>query len=147
MIALKAAIFWCLLFVLAVLNGVARQMVTAEMFGEATALLAHTVFLAALFFVLARGFTRMLGLADFGSRLALGLCLCVATVLAEFALGRALGMTWEQLMADWNLSEGRLWPLVPLALLFGPLFAGPAAAPAKPAARRAPRKKKASGRK
>ena len=129
MIALKAALFWCLLFVLAIVNGVARQMVTAEMFGEATAL-----------------FARMQGLADFGSRLALGLCLCVATVLAEFALGRALGMTWEQLMADWNLSEGRLWPLVPLALLFGPLFAGPASAPAKPAARRAPRKKKASGR-
>lgn len=147
MIAFKAALFWCLLFVLAVLNGVARQMVTAEMFGETTALLAHTVFLAGLFFVLSRGFTRLLGLADFGSRLALGLCLSVATVLAEFALGRALGMPWEQLMADWNLSEGRLWPLVPLALLLGPLFAGPAAAPAKPTARRAPRKKKSSGRK
>ncbi|EPR43926.1 hypothetical protein dsx2_2036 [Desulfovibrio sp. X2] len=133
MLALKAALFWVLMLTLAVSNGMVRQVLTARFLGADAARQVHSVLLAVLLFFLARAFVRRSGPSDLGGRLALGLCWAVATVATEIVLGRMLGMPWDQLMADWNILSGRLWPLVPLALVLGPLFGGAGLAPARPA--------------
>ena len=47
-----------------------------------------------------------------------------ATVAFEFGFGRAVAkLSWEELLADYNLARGRTWPLVLLAIAAGPRVA------------------------
>lgn len=126
---LKAGAMWLVFLALAFGNGALRQMVTGRFLGESVARQGHTIVLAAIFFLLSRWFARTAGPEGVGGRLALGLCWGLAAALFEIGLGRALGMPWQQIMADWNVSAGRLWPLVPLCLALGPVLAGHGAAP------------------
>ncbi len=120
----KAVAMWLVFLGLAFANGALRQLVTARFLGEAVARQGHTALLAAVFLLLARWFARTAGPEGLGGRIALGLSWAVGAVLFEIGLGRALGMPWEMILSDWNLAEGRLWLLVPLSLLLGPLIAG-----------------------
>ena len=121
---LKAVAMWLAFLVLAFANGVLRQMATQPLLGEHVARLGHTLALAVLFLLLARWFVRVAGPSGLDGRCLLGLVWAAGAALFEIGLGRALGMPWERILADWNLAEGRLWPLVPLALLLGPVLAG-----------------------
>ncbi len=48
-------------------------------------------------------------------------CLWVGlTVLFEFSLGRIVNRSWENLLQDYNLMEGRIWLLFLLCLLLLP---------------------------
>ncbi|HEY5332662.1 MAG TPA: hypothetical protein VIJ21_03880 [Solirubrobacterales bacterium] len=42
------------------------------------------------------------------------------TVCFEFGLGRARGVGWSELGAEYDLRRGRLWPLVLLTVAVGP---------------------------
>jgi len=43
------------------------------------------------------------------------------TVAFEFGFGRAVAkQSWQELLADYNLAEGRTWPLVLAWVAFGP---------------------------
>ncbi len=121
---LKAAAMWLVFLLLACGNGFVRQTFTAGLAGETAARQGHTIALALVFFLLARWFTRAAGPAGLDGRCLLGLLWAGAAALFEIGLGRALGMPWEHILADWNVAAGRLWPLAPLALLFGPVLAG-----------------------
>jgi len=47
------------------------------------------------------------------------------TVLFEFGFGHfVMGHSWEKLLADYNLFQGRIWSLVLLSVLLGPLIWG-----------------------
>lgn len=55
---------------------------------------------------------------------ATGLYWMVATVAFEFLFGRYVaGNSWERLLADYDLTAGRVWVLVPLTLLLAPRLA------------------------
>ena len=41
----------------------------------------------------------------------------------EFLFGRVAGASWESLLANYDLSEGRLWPLVLVSVLLAPWLA------------------------
>ena len=48
----------------------------------------------------------------------------MATIAFEFLFGHyAMGHSWDFLWADYNVFQGRLWPLVLMVTLFGPLLA------------------------
>jgi hypothetical protein len=58
------------------------------------------------------------------SPVKLGLFWTLATIAFEFLFGHyAMGHSWETLWADYNILRGRLWPLVLMVTLFGPLLA------------------------
>jgi hypothetical protein len=57
--------------------------------------------------------------------LKLGLYWTVLTVAFECLFGRyVVGLSWELILADYNVFQGRLWPLVLVVTFFGPLLAG-----------------------
>src|SRR5918997_1781576 len=65
---------------------------------------------------IANGVTRELVYKE-----AVGAFWLVLTVLFEFGFGRGVdGKSWSDLLADYNLAEGRLWPLVLAWLALGP---------------------------
>jgi hypothetical protein len=46
------------------------------------------------------------------------------TVAYELLIGRySAGASWESLLADYDVSRGRLWPLVLVTVLFAPWLA------------------------
>jgi peptidoglycan biosynthesis protein MviN/MurJ (putative lipid II flippase) len=54
----------------------------------------------------------------------LGLFWTMATVAFEFLFGHyVMRHSWDALWADYNIFQGRLWPLVLMVTLFGPLLA------------------------
>lgn len=57
--------------------------------------------------------SRRQAMAVGGAWLALTLCF-------EFGLGRARGKEWEELLAEYDLRRGRLWPLVLVTVAAGP---------------------------
>ena len=58
------------------------------------------------------------------SLVKLGLFWTILTIAFEFLFGHyGMGHSWDSLWADYNLLQGRLWPLVLLVTLFGPLLA------------------------
>jgi hypothetical protein len=50
----------------------------------------------------------------------LGVFLTVLTVFFEFGLGLSRGMSWQAMLADYNLLKGRIWILIPLSELLAP---------------------------
>jgi hypothetical protein len=42
------------------------------------------------------------------------------TLAFEFGFGRWRGRSWEQLLEDYNVFEGRLWLLIPLWVMIAP---------------------------
>lgn len=55
---------------------------------------------------------------------AIGVLWVVLTVLFELGVFHyAVGVPWERLLADYDLAQGRLWPLVLLTELVGPYLA------------------------
>ena len=45
------------------------------------------------------------------------------TVAFEFGLGYSRGLSWNEMLADYNILAGRLWLLVPVTLLASPALA------------------------
>src|SRR5262249_8133076 len=57
---------------------------------------------------------RIWPIASNSQAIAIGAMWLVLTIAFEFALGRLVsGLSWRQMIADCDLSAGRLWALVP----------------------------------
>jgi uncharacterized membrane protein (DUF485 family) len=120
---LRPFLFWLLLLLLAVLFGAARDFLLSPLLGDALARALGTIALCAVMFVLIRIYVARSNLHGTRRLLGLGLFWTVLTLAFEFGLGRAQGIPWAEMLADYDILAGRLWPLVPLTLLLGPLLA------------------------
>ena len=112
MLWLKALALWLLLSVLAVTLGGARQAWLAPVLGDFRAHQAETLlFCVVVASVALPGVRWMRATRTQGFRV--GLLWLALTVAFEFGVfGMALGHPWSELLADYNVLEGRLWPLV-----------------------------------
>jgi hypothetical protein len=114
--------------VIGVANGVAREKLYAGRLGEqrahqvsvATAIAAFAGYFAALqqrWPIRSKHDARVIGAAWVG-----------LTVMFEFGFGRLLARkSWAELAADYNVANGRLWPLVLVWLGIGPSATRPRA--------------------
>lgn len=118
---LRALAVWLLLLVLAVLNGGFRELVLAPRIGPTPAHVVSTLLLAGVILLVAGLLGPWIGLADGASALRVGLCWALLTLAFEFVGGHyLLGRTWGVLLADYDLRHGRIWPLIPVVILFAP---------------------------
>lgn len=117
---------WLIQLACAVTLGAGRQLVLAPLIGDMAARAVGTLALCLAIVLLARRFVarhRPLPAA----RLGVGVLWCALTLAFEFLAGYYLfGASWETLLADWNMAQGHLWPLVPAVTLLAPLAAAPA---------------------
>ena len=127
-------LMWLLFMVAAVLNGSLREFVIAPQIGEYPAHLMATAILCAIILVGACIFVRLQRLQETRTLLQVGVMWLVATVLFEFVFGHyVIGHSWERLLADYNLLQGRVWVLVLLVELVGPLLCARLQAGRRPA--------------
>lgn len=123
-ILLTALLAWLGIAVAAILNGTLREAILIPAVGNTVAQLVSILLLlsviVAVTWLLARGPWRALPPATL---LAIGAAWAVGTMLFELALGRlVLAMPWSALLGAYDVRTGTLWPLVPLAMLAGPVL-------------------------
>jgi len=113
---------WFLMLLVSVLNGALRDFSYGPMVGE---LLAHQ--LSTLSGLLLLGGVMLIALrrqspASDRQALGIGLFWCGLTLAFEFLFFHYVGgHSWAVLLANYDLSAGRIWVLIPLWLLIAPL--------------------------
>jgi hypothetical protein len=116
---------WLVFMVTAIANGAFRVAILMPSLGEQRAHLLSTLILCIVLIVEIATFLELFGDYSTGSLLALGAMWMLLTVAFEFGFGRYVaGQTWEALLANYNVARGRVWPAVPLVLLFAPVIIG-----------------------
>ena len=120
-IIVKACGLWVLLVPLAIFNGAIREGVLAPMLGQRLALPLSGVSLSALIFLFALAVSPWLGASAAAHYVAAGVTWLLMTVLFEFLFGYyAMGKSWSQLLAAYNVVDGNLWVLVLISTSVSP---------------------------
>lgn len=125
-ILLQAVTFWLVLMVIGVGNGIARGLYAPLLDNDD---LAHQLstftgiafLLVAIYFFLTRIGTEY-GTMDL---VVIGAMWLTMTVAFEFTFGHyVMGNSFDVLLADYNILEGRLWPLFLVMVAIGPYLMG-----------------------
>ena len=120
---LRALAVWCLLLLLAVLNGGVRDTWLSLRLGDPIARAISTLLLCGLIFLatwLTIGWIRPM---SSGAALGVGALWVVLTLAFEFGVGHyGFGKPWLELLADYDLSRGRIWIAVLVVILLAPLW-------------------------
>lgn len=120
----RAFAVWILLLALAILNGGIREALLAPWIGEAAGHVASTIVLCALIFLVSFLCIRWVGPAGPREALRIGLLWVALTVAFEFVAGHfVFGRSWQRLLADYRVTEGRIWILVLATDFFAPWWA------------------------
>ena len=108
---------WVLLAIVMSANGVFREAVLKDAMTAGEANLASAVIGVFLILVITRLFFRPLGGAPTSMLVRTSAALIIMTVVFEFAIGRLVDRkTWGELIENYALWRGHLWPIV-LAVL------------------------------
>ena len=113
---------WLALPVFAVLNGLVRDTTYGPSLGYD---LSHSVSVAPLLAAIvawAVWISRRWPLPDSATALRVGVTWLALTLVFEFGLGALQGLSTEEMLAEYDITRGRLWPLIPLATLLSPLL-------------------------
>ncbi len=116
----RALLGWLALLVVGFANGVVRGLLLTPYLQEPRARQLSTVLAILLLGAAIWLLTGRWRFSSSGQAWRTGLLWCILTVAFEFAFGRALGYSWERLLDDYALWQGRLWALVPLWILVAP---------------------------
>jgi len=121
---LRALAVWLLLVALAIANGALREGLLTPRFGPGAAHVASTLLLSAVILAVASATIRWIGPRSSGDAWRVGF-LWLALVLAfEFGFGWAISdKSFAELLGDYDLSRGRIWPLVPIVTALAPRIA------------------------
>src|SRR5690349_13790294 len=98
-----------------VVNGVIRDRTYGRRSGEASVHRVSTGTLIAALLPYTMWLERREPLRNNADAVVVGVSWAALTAVFEFGLGRARGLSWAQVAADYNLARGRLWPLVLIA--------------------------------
>jgi hypothetical protein len=120
----KAAGLWLGFLLVAIGGAMIRERFLVPGLGPLGGRALGTLLVGAIIFGLIYGYIGKLKGAARGSLFKLGLFWTTATIAFEFLFGHyVMGHAWDSLGADYNIFQGRLWPLVLIITLFGPLLA------------------------
>ena len=113
---------WLALPAFAVLNGLVRDTTYGPSMGYD---LSHSVSVVPLLVAIvawAVWVSRRWPLTDSGTALGVGVTWLALTLAFEFGLGALQGLSMADMLAEYDITRGRLWPLIPLATLLAPLL-------------------------
>lgn len=117
----KAIVIWFLLMVLAIANGTVRVKVIIPYTGLTAGLAISTVMLCALILLATWLSIRWLGPNDAVQAWAIGLLWLAMTLGFEFGAGHFLfKKPWSELLVDYDITQGRIWVLVPIVTTMAP---------------------------
>lgn len=110
---LRYTFAWLILMVAAIINGVIREAVYKNSLGDLRAHQLSTLTSIILFGVIVWALNRLWPLASATQAWAVGFIWLAMTIAFEFLFGHFVaGHPWSKLLYDYNIFEGRLWPLI-----------------------------------
>lgn len=111
---------WFPMLLIAIINGIARDLWYKKYLGELKAHQLSTItfifFIGIYIGVVIRRFPPGSG----AKALQVGLAWLVLTLVFEFGYGLMRGISLGKIMEDYNILKGRLWILIPAWLLIAP---------------------------
>ena len=114
---------WVLLLPAMVANGIFRELVVERWVSAASASVISAVLGIALIQLITRPYLRRLGPISTAQCAAIASVWLAMTVTFEFVFGHYVdGASWRELLADYNLFNGRLWPIVLASIGAAPFF-------------------------
>jgi len=122
--ALIYLLFWLVLMFLAIANGMLREATYGQYLSELRAHQLSTIAAAALFGLAVGLLAKHRLPASAIQALQIGIIWLALTVCFEFLFGHFVaGHSWSRLFQDYDLSSGRLWPLLLAWITFLPYIA------------------------
>lgn len=111
-IAARYLFVWLLLAFVATLNGIVRQSTYGKILPELTAHQVSTVTAILASGAVVWAIHRLWPIQSVSQSWVIGISWLVLTVAFEFGFGHYVaGHSWEKLLADYNLVNGRVWSL------------------------------------
>ena len=108
---------------IAVANGVLREAWIRPRLGELHGRQVSTLLLIGFFAAYMAAVFRFWPLVSARQAALVGLAWLSLTLAFEFLLGRFVsGLAWGEMLAEYDVTAGRLWALVPLWVATGPLL-------------------------
>jgi hypothetical protein len=112
---------WLPMLFLAIGNGAFREAFLKKQMLAEKAQQVSTLLLLCLLGVYMVLIMRWLPPASLLHAFFIGLSWAFLTLVFEFGFGRYRGISWQTMLAEYNLLEGKLWALVPICLLLAPV--------------------------
>jgi hypothetical protein len=104
---------WFVLLVAAIINGALREAVYKQSLGDLRAHQLSTLIGIILFGIIIWRMTRLWPLQSSKQAWMVGVIWVGMTICFEFIFGHyVMGNSWQRLLQDYNILEGRLWALV-----------------------------------
>ncbi len=111
---------WLLLAVLMPINGALREFGLRRIMADAAAETLSVVTGIALILAVTRWLFRIPVATGAATLAGYSIALVGLTIAYEFAIGRAGGKSWSELLGSYAIWDGQLWPLVLVALALSP---------------------------
>ena len=120
---LRYSLFWFVLMVVAILNGIMRQTLFHNLLGELSAHQLSTVTGILLVFFAVWLINKKWKIEARQQALYIGIIWLIMTIIFEFVFGHfVMGHSWTHLFFDYNIFAGRVWLFFLLSLVFIPLI-------------------------
>ena len=113
-------LLWFPLLILAVANGLVRDLAYARHVGTQRAHRLSTYSLLALFAAYIAWVNAQFPPDSYSEAWLIGATWTTLTLVFEFGFGRYRGNSWTTLLAEYAIWRGRVWILIPLFLLLAP---------------------------
>jgi len=124
MMMFRAMVAWLALMVIAIANGALREYLLVPRLGPKLGHVASTLLLCVFIFIVAWLLTPWIGARQSADSWKVGALWLALTLGFEFLGGYYIFLnSWERLLADYNILQGRIWVLVPIVTLFAPRLA------------------------
>ena len=115
---------WVVFLIIAIINAGIREKIIEKHISELPAHLVSTVLFSVLIFIVTAIFINYKNITDSKILLAIGFAWVVLTISFEFLFFHYVaGNPWSQLLADYNIMKGRIFPLVLITTLLSPIIA------------------------
>jgi len=114
---MRASLVWMLMMLAETGHGVVREVFIAPVIGGLRARQLGVLIGCALIFVIAWLTARWMGASSSRQQFRVGAYWVILTLIFELSLGRALGMSWSHILADYNPLRGG-YMLFGLAFMF-----------------------------
>jgi len=119
----KALLVWLLLMVLAIVNGTVRVKIIVPTTGLTLGLAISTLMLCGLILLATWCTISWMGPASRAQACGIGLCWLGLTLAFEFGAGHYLfKKPWSELFVDYDVTQGRIWVLVPIITTLAPVW-------------------------
>jgi uncharacterized BrkB/YihY/UPF0761 family membrane protein len=119
----KAVMYWAFMLAAAILNAAVRESLFTPAWGDPVGRAVSSLTLSVLVFSIVFFAVPRFPVRNPAGLWLLGIFWTALTTAFEFSLGYFRGISWEAVLADYDLLKGRLWGLVPLTTLVSPVLA------------------------